>query len=579
MPEKGTETRIEMTDKEIFEYLAALSIAPEAKTKAFEQWLEQSKFFDFLAESSDEDVPLYLSLQHVYMYSVFLPLNVLKSNFVDELMNWNFGPDSSWGYGYSFGKHGKPRNAKVFPPLSSSGTSLLAKALPITFLRRFEGRTGYKSYVEINQQLIHLHDLHFDEARQAYCRLNQEGDIEPTAKIHCSPNRILVTLKRDVIDFHMFLTKSVLIRFFDRSVCRDWNKFGSWTNIERVLLQDKRMEIYWRQGQARDASGAPHASFLRGFQLIRNRRLRREMVAIIEGNRRSKKYVSFVAYDWKHRKVREVSCNPNKLGNYFVKSDRPFETSPVFFNPEVLLRYKADPEKYAIEGRHITCRGTWSLETFDVNEAGQVHTYLIYLARLPYSEQLYWKSFNEKPKAGISKRAIQTDFEGKWDLSYDPLLGLKESVEGLQKLWPELWECRDADLGRRLNYPITDSEKEWIDEIHTLDKLVVEGFRHPFLKQASIDSGCFSKELKDIRLLEKILESKNVNESEIESIVAPLAEIHLLRSKFAGHRQGDDVIRLRKDLVRKHGNLKEHFRSLLTRTDGAIKALIGLKFD
>lgn len=37
-------------------------------------------------------------------------------------------------------------------------------------------------------------------------------------------------------------------------------------------------------------------------------------------------------------------------------------------------------------------------------------------ADLPIAEQRYWKAFNEAPKAGISKRAFETDFQGEWSL-------------------------------------------------------------------------------------------------------------------------------------------------------------------
>jgi hypothetical protein len=42
------------------------------------------------------------------------------------------------------------------------------------------------------------------------------------------------------------------------------------------------------------------------------------------------------------------------------------------------------------------------LQTYDFNEAGQVHTYIRYLGYLPISEQRYWKAFNEPPKGTIS---------------------------------------------------------------------------------------------------------------------------------------------------------------------------------
>ncbi|WP_044124416.1 hypothetical protein, partial [Vibrio cholerae] len=101
------------------------------------------------------------------------------------------------------------------------------------------------------------------------------------------------------------------------------------------------------------------------------------------------------------------------------------------FKPEVLLKYKTDRDRYTLNSRSVYCRGAWELKTFDVNSAGQVHTYLIYLSHLPYEEQLHWKQYNERPKAPISKRAMENDIEGKWSNDYDALLSLKDKLEKL----------------------------------------------------------------------------------------------------------------------------------------------------
>ena len=114
----------------------------------------------------------------------------------------------------------------------------------------------------------------------------------------------------------------------------------------------------------------------------------------------------------------------------------PWKISPTFFRPEVLQKYKADPEKYTIDGRSINCRGAWYLTTYDINEAGQVHSYIGYLAQLPYEEQLYWRSFNEWPKGNISKRAFQTDILGEFSKEDDPLAELKRQVEVLDRAPP-----------------------------------------------------------------------------------------------------------------------------------------------
>ena len=567
-----------MINSEVFKQLAQLSIPPETGTTNYEQWIQQRNFFQFLLNTRIGEIPLYASHQHTYIYSLFLPINALKGDYVDELMKWDAGPNSSWGYGYSFGKRGKPKKVRVYPPLDSTGTSLLKGATPITFWRYFEGRKGRKGYVDINQFLTHLHGLHWDESLNSYCRLDEDGNIDQALRVQQMENDILVTLKSDIIDFHQFLTKTVLVRLFDRMVCQDWKKFGGWAGPKISTNRDDKNEIFWRSGIESEKSGGLFASYIRGFQIIRNIRPRREMIATLEGKPlKPKKYEKFIAMDWKNKKISEVSCDPKTLGNYFVQSNKPFEISPVFFKPEVLLKYKADPDKYTVSERHISCRGTWSLETYDINEKGQIHTYLVYLGRLPHSEQLYWKSFNEKPKCGISERAFKTDFKGDWDLSYDPLLSLKASLQKLHKEKANLWTCSDEGLYSRLNYPVTNAEKEWVDEIHTLDKIVIEGFSYHHIKALATSLECFDEKYQSVKMLQSILNKKGISDDAITGITGPLFEIRNLRTKFSGHRSGKDAVAIKNRLIKEYGSLKEHFRSLLQQTDQAIQTLLTMQ--
>ena len=59
---------------------------------------------------------------------------------------------------------------------------------------------------------------------------------------------------------------------------------------------------------------------------------------------------------------------------------------------------------------------------------------------LPYSEQLYWQSFNEWPKGAISERAITTDFKGEFFYGYDPLNSLKRKIMYLDETAPSWWQ-------------------------------------------------------------------------------------------------------------------------------------------
>jgi hypothetical protein len=337
---------------------------------------------------------------------------------------------------------------------------------------------------------------------------------------------------------------------------------------------DKVNKIYARRGIAFDKEKLPTAGWLRGFQIIRNHQPRKKMIKILtNGLSKPQKYEKFIAYDWKHKKIALCSCDPQKLGNYFVKSDKSFEISPAFFKPEVLLKYKQDMEKYTLDQRSISCRGSWYLKTYDINEAGQVHTYLGYLGQLPHSEQLHWKSYNEKPKGTVSKRAFTTDFMGEWDLSYEPLSALKKTLQELEQKKAELWSCTNEKLYQQLNYPVTDSLKEYADEIHTLNKLVVEGLKKPYLEEIATSMKCYDSKLGTIKLFKKILETKGIDVHDVSVIISPLAEINFLRTKLIGHSSGKEADKIRKDLIAKHGDLRKHFCTLVEGADKSIKEL------
>lgn len=119
--------------------------------------------------------------------------------------------------------------------------------------------------------------------------------------------------------------------------------------------------------------------------------------------------------------------------------------------------------------------------------------------------------------------------------------------------------------------------KEWVDEIHTLDKLVVEGLKKPFLKEIATSMNCYDSKLGTIKLLKKILETKGIDGHEVSVIISPLEEIRFLRTKIAGHSSGQEADNIRKKLIVKHGDLRKHFRSLVENTNKSIKELISLK--
>jgi hypothetical protein len=237
-----------------------------------------------------------------------------------------------------------------------------------------------------------------------------------------------------------------------------------------------------------------------------------------------------------------------------------------------LTKYKADPDKYDLSDRSITCRNAWHLKTFDINEAGQVHTYIGYLQHLPFKEQQYWKLYNEWPKAGLSKRTIDTDFKGEWTSESDPLQSLRYAVSELDRDPPSWWRARGSQLRDRVHYPVTTSSKEWADELLALDQMVVEGFVATELRKIAVAAGVkIDTSWQSLKLVQEILRTRDSLTA--DNIIEPLRELHHLRSKVPGHHTGERA-KLEAGALREHGSLTAHFRALCTRCDEAFDVVI-----
>jgi hypothetical protein len=206
------------------------------------------------------------------------------------------------------------------------------------------------------------------------------------------------------------------------------------------------------------------------------------------------------------------------------------------------------------------------LKTFDVNESGQVHTYLIYLSNLPTSEQLYWKSFNESPKGDISKRAYQTDILGNFSTEANPLAELKSAIYSLDASPPSWWSPRGEEIIRCVHYPVTPSPAEWAEAILSLDQLLVEGFVQKSIRNRLTEEGIvFDEKWQFLRLLEEFVISKGRSQIDAVALLEPLKQLHSMRSKVKGHAAQSEKENIIETARVEHGSLAVHFKRLVTR--------------
>ena len=542
------------------EEVLELSVPPSDEKSTW--FAEAVTAIEYVVHNSHTDeVLLYANVGLAKIHSVLLPLASVTPPDPQALKCANFA--NRWRIEHVSGG-GEPDRMFLSSPCDGLGIKGSKAGQQLVFRRNFTEVDEDGMRTEISQPMIQALEIYWLDEESAYCRLDNNGDIQPVIKLYCleektsKPGAVLITILAEELHRYMAVTDCALVTKFDFTRVAI-GRFTRWQLTERESVE--KVDLFY------DVCVQSGASFVRGV-LITRPRVKKELLIAQENDKwteKDKKFVTFIAYDFKNDQVVETSCSPTDLSSYFDKgSSLPFETTPAFFSGEVLQRYKADPEKFQIENRIIHSRAGWFLKFYDVNEAGQVFSYLCDLARLPYKEQLIWKGFNEKPKGPISARAFQSDFHGKIDPNPDPLDQLKIVVQELDRLQPGWWRIRGNVASNSLHYPTSTSPEEWSNAILALDQFVVEGFVAKSLKnKIEQRGGSYEKEWKTIRLLQEVLSRSNTENTDAIGLIEPLKKTHFLRNKVKGHLAASEKNKIIKSLRKEHGSLAAHFKNLV----------------
>jgi hypothetical protein len=534
-----------------------------------DDWLRGAESsVEFLkANARHERVVIYASLRYVLISAVLAPLRNLKNPDQTELSRDFVRSEASWYIEHVSGGV-RPNRVYLASPMDNEASTLKGGE-KLAFRRSWAGAKVPPP--EISQKLVHALDLHFVDERQAFCRIDEAGDIEDVIRLIDIPSDkwgesiLVITIKAVELYEYARLAGMGLVFFYDFT--RTSPNFMGWSNQQNFDHSEPHLFYH---GAVQPGSG----SYLNGRQIVIPPVTVRQIVRRYKERRnpKAKSYATFKAIDLKTGNRIEVSSNPKNLSNYFQEgSSLPLEMSPAFFNAEVLHRYKADPAKYDLEERSIRCRGAWSLRTYDVNDAGQVHTYLRYLGELPYREQVYWQSFNEWPKGPLSRRAVKTDFHGDFHTDYDPLLALKWKVNRLDKVHPDWWNPRGNELAQALHRPVTTSESEWADSILALDHLVTEGFAERSLKAMLTAIGRhFEKDWRSLKLLGEVLIGLGAEPDDSKAMIDAMRLVHDLRSIVKGHAAPAKKAAAATKAQRDYGSFRAHFEALAAGCDDAL---------
>jgi hypothetical protein len=544
--------------------ISALATLP-SDADMFNKWMLQEDVLDFLLkDAQDEYVILYTAIPFVYIYAILAP-NLDPSDYGNEgHREWGCDPYSSWS------EVSNGQKLWLEGPLESNQNDLIRGSEQLVFGRHTQIDTESSVVYELNQKITHLLGINYVPHRKAWCRLDDNGDIEEVAKIvpltglNRPGNYEIVCIKKASLARYAVLTNQCLFRMFDFTRF-DYSSFNGWPdNLSNTDLSDG--ETVFGSITASPGNG----SYSRGVQFVT---LFDD--ALIQEQLSDQMYCEFVVQDWKNAVISSVSCSKESTSNYHQQSDLPFDLSPAFFRPEVLVKYKSDTEKYSLRGSDINCRDTWHLQSYDVNPAGQISAYLKDLRLLPYSEQQHWQQYNEPPKvdiqnlknpgANISEGAFISHFLGKFSDIVDPLSDLKYFLTQLHSSKCEWWDMVSDSEVNKTHYPFTDSKDEWANELMNLDKLLVEGLKGKFIKQnvAQLLGTKPDPNFRSLKLLELWLTYKGFDDDTAKGVLNPLRELHNLRSKVKGHNTGSEAIAIAREVLKNHGSFKKHFRDLV----------------
>jgi hypothetical protein len=376
---------------------------------------------------------------------------------------------------------------------------------PFVYWREFNGMR--EPYVEVSEEFRHFHNLYEDKKTGNLIAFDDAGDEIPVVRV--TGKRVQARLGH-IKEYLTARDMCLLVFFeFDRYCQRGMTEIG----IEKINQEVQAEELCYRYfvDSCERWASADKKSFGRlcGKRVIWGfARRRRETPWTTE-----RKYLDFVIGLNENGDDVSFTCEEDNLANYFGKNPAaPHYLTPVFFRRDVLNKYYGDARRYVVEDSRINCGGLWGVP-IDNNHAQYVTVFLGDLGRLPYKEQLYWRSFNIPPDGNMSDTYFGRSILGMWlDPETSDLL-FKLRYEEFRRRWTEKfgWDlfkplkAADAHYLATLHVPSDGNQADFDSQTMALAKVLIERLNEvEIVKHIEVE-----KEDKGIAKLEKYLAAQN----------------------------------------------------------------------
>ena len=345
--------------RELADSIAKLDAMP-SDAGAYAEWIKAGAHLGLLRRNALQDeLIIYANGDYSYVHTVIVPEDALRPLNVGDLLDCSADPFQALA---SFCWGGGRDDVWIEQSDAVFGGGPIKGGKQLLFVRSvIESAERERLYYEVSQEYAHITEIHLFPEHGAYCRFDMHGDLEHVVSLttKSTPGGVsLVTFKRDPLEQYLAASSSVLLRKFDFTLLNR-SAFTAWPDTPEDFVREGYLFFHQKVDGTR-------AAYTNGVQIIRPRSSKAELFTKIKGTSfvdDSRPYVAFTALDWRNERIANISTDPKATTNYFQTDGNslPFELSPAFFRPDVLLKYKSDTDKYVVNERDIRCRGAWEL--------------------------------------------------------------------------------------------------------------------------------------------------------------------------------------------------------------------------
>lgn len=434
---------------------------------------------------------------------------------------------------------------------------------PLVVYREFHGMR--RNFFELSQEFCLFHNLFAEPSKQRFVRFDENGDEHEAARYEDN----LFEIRAELVHEFCLAKNMVLARYVDS------------LRHSKVTLADLGLVPQNR------AEHGPHFNYsltlieqtrIKGFKAT-SRLLAKQYVHLVPKlASRPDVYQDFIIGQDETENLIRHTCDPEKLADFFGKNEgAPNYLTPVFFRPEVLTKYYADPDKYVVQDGYLRCGGLWSVH-IDNDHEDVVAVYLGDLGRdLSETERNYWLSFNIAPAGReISKTAFKRGVLAEFADPERSDLVFKSEYENFRRAFGQAhgWDfflalhASDRHYWGGLKILTKDNQAEFDSQLLALTKIVVDS-----LNEKGIARGLNTlvENDKGITKLEKYFQERG--DTGFEPHVKFLRGLQDLRSKSAAHRKGSSYDALVSELELPDEGQKKVFAGLLKSATNFIQYL------